>query len=294
MHTAGKGIAGQEQRRVQVRELEAAKAGRETGEKTHRQPGLHVAADHQAQPLRPGRGRQIEGGEEKQVRPATAFPRAKLAKPCAVLGCDAGRPPSTLGLMPTNDEDPLVRFHAWLGDARARGLPEPTAMALATADADGIPSVRMVLLKQADADGFVFYTNLDSPKAAALRVRPRAELCFYWNPPGRQVRVNGEVGPVDDAEADAYFATRPYLSRIGAWASSQSHPMRDAFELTRRLTRFTARWPLGKVPRPPHWGGFRLRPGSFEFWEEKPFRLHERVRLTRRPDGGWDRTRIFP
>ena len=140
-----------------------------------------------------------------------------------------------------NEDAPLARFHAWLNDARARRLPEPTAMALATADADGTPSVRMVLLKQADAAGFVFYTNLDSPKARALGARPRAELCFYWNPPGRQVRVSGEVTPVTEAEADAYFATRPYLSRIGAWASSQSRPLNGAFALTRRLAHFAAR-----------------------------------------------------
>lgn len=194
-----------------------------------------------------------------------------------------------------NDDDhPLPRFHSWLADARARGVPEPTAMALATADADGTPTVRMVLLKQADAAGFVFYTNLESPKALALGARPRAELCFYWNPPGRQVRVSGKVSPVQAPEADAYFATRPYLSRIGAWASIQSRPMEGGLALTRRVAKFGLRWPSGDVPRPPHWGGFRLVPEQFEFWQEKPFRLHERFHVNLAPDGHWARTALYP
>jgi pyridoxamine-phosphate oxidase len=188
--------------------------------------------------------------------------------------------------------DPLPRFHAWLADARARKLPEPTAMSLATVSADGSPSVRMVLLKHADADGFVFYTNLESPKAAALRSRPEAELCFYWNPPGRQVRIHGSITPVSDAEADAYFASRPYLSRIGAWASEQSRPLPVALALPGRVAEFTLRF-AASVPRPPHWGGFRLKPTSVEFWEEKPYRLHERV-VHRRASGGWTVTPLYP
>ncbi len=189
---------------------------------------------------------------------------------------------------------PLARFHAWLADARARGLPEPTAMALATVDADGSPEVRMVLLKHADLAGFVFYTNLESPKALALRARPRAELCFYWNPPGRQVRVRGTVSTVADDEADAYFASRPRLSRIGAWASEQSRPLPGPHALATRAAQFGLRWPMGSVPRPPHWGGFRVAPEQIEFWEEKPFRLHDRVRFTRRADGAWDETPLYP
>ena len=137
--------------------------------------------------------------------------------------------------------DPLPRFHAWLADARARKLPEPTAMALATVSADGSPSVRMVLLKDADADGFVFYTNLESPKAAALRARPEAELCFYWNPPGRQVRIHGMVTPVTEDEADAYFSSRPYLSRVGAWASEQSRPLPNIRALPAPVAELTLR-----------------------------------------------------
>ncbi len=127
-----------------------------------------------------------------------------------------------------------------------------------------------------------------------LRGRPRAELCFYWNPPGRQVRVTGAVHAVTDDEADAYFATRPYSSRIGAWASEQSRPLPGPFALTRRLAQFGLRWPAGSVPRPPHWSGFRVAAERMEFWQEKPFRLHERTRYERRADGGWDATPLYP
>lgn len=192
----------------------------------------------------------------------------------------------------SDSHDPLPRFHAWLADARACKLPEPAAMALATVSSDGSPSVRMVLLKHADERGFVFYTNLESPKAAHLRARPEAELCFYWNPPGRQVRIHGMVTSVADDEADAYFASRPYLSRIGAWASEQSRPLPSVLALPRRVAEFTLRF-AASVPRPPHWGGFRLAPTSVEFWEEKPHRLHERVVHQRSP-AGWLATPLYP
>jgi pyridoxamine 5'-phosphate oxidase len=194
----------------------------------------------------------------------------------------------------SSGDDPLARFHAWLADARARKLPEPTAMALATADAEGSPAVRMVLLKHADELGFVFYTNLQSPKAADLLANPEAELCFYWNPPGRQVRIHGTITLVARAEADAYFASRPFLSRIGAWASDQSRPLPGPLEIPRRVAALTLRHATGNVPRPPHWGGFRLAPAWMEFWEEKPFRLHERVRHHRTAAGGWIATPLFP
>jgi pyridoxamine 5'-phosphate oxidase len=189
--------------------------------------------------------------------------------------------------------DPISRFHEWLDEATRAGVPEPTAMALATADATGNPSVRMVLLKHADARGFVFYTNLESPKAAELRARPVAALCFYWQETRRQVRVTGAVTPVSDAEADAYFATRPRLSQIGAWASRQSQPMSGPLELERACAAVALRYPVSAVPRPPFWSGFRVAPVQIEFWAEKPFRRHDRVRYTR-SGSGWKREWLFP
>jgi len=189
--------------------------------------------------------------------------------------------------------EPLTRFNAWLEDARNGGLEEPTAMALATADAQGRPSVRMVLLKHADDRGFVFYTNLESPKSADLGANPRAELCFYWNPPGRQVRITGPVERTSDAEADAYFATRPRLSQIGAWASRQSRPMQGYYELEQACARVALRYPFGAVPRPPHWSGYRVVPERIEFWKQKPFRRHERVLFTREQDV-WKEQWLFP
>lgn len=189
--------------------------------------------------------------------------------------------------------DPIAQFNVWLHDAVRCGVGEPTAMALATADTQGRPSVRMVLLKHADERGFVFYTNLESAKAANLRANPRAELCFYWNPLGRQVRVSGRIEPVSDAEADAYFATRPRLSQIGAWASKQSRPMEGYFELERACAAMALKHPFGTVPRPPFWSGYRVVPERIEFWKQKPFRCHERVCCLREPDG-WKEQWLYP
>ena len=166
-------------------------------------------------------------------------------------------------------------------------------MAVATASADGLPNVRMLLLKGYDQRGFVFYTNLGSPKAAELAANPRAALCFYWNQIKRQVRVTGPVVRVTDAEADAYFASRPRLSQLGAWASPQSQPMADRFALERNCAAAALRFGVGAVPRPPGWSGYRVVPEMIEFWHEKPFRLHERVRFNR-IDGVWSSQRIFP
>ncbi len=189
--------------------------------------------------------------------------------------------------------EPIAQFLSWLEEARHSGLDEPTAMALATADATGRPSVRMVLLKQADDQGFVFYTNLESAKAADLQANPRAELCFYWDPLGRQVRVGGRVEPVSDAEADAYFASRARLSQIGAWASRQSRPMNGYFELEQACARVALRYPIGAVPRPPFWSGLRVVPDRIEFWKQKPFRRHERYVYTRDGDV-WNKEWLFP
>jgi pyridoxamine 5'-phosphate oxidase len=189
--------------------------------------------------------------------------------------------------------DPIAQFQSWLDDAKRSDLKEPTAMALATADPHGRPAVRMVLLKHVDERGFVFYTNLESAKGADLQANPRAELCFHWDPLGRQVRVSGRVERVTDAEADAYFATRARLSQIGAWASKQSRPMRGYYELEQACAKLALRYHFGTVPRPPHWSGCRVVPESIEFWKSKPFRRHERV-IYHRQAGGWKQQWLFP
>ena len=188
--------------------------------------------------------------------------------------------------------DPIAQFSSWLETAKKSGLAEPTAMALATSDKAGSPSVRMVLLKAVDPKGFVFYTNLSSPKASDLAENPRAELCFYW-PPDRQVRVKGSVEPVSPEEADAYFATRPRISQLGACASRQSQPLGGYAELERAVASFALRFGVSAVPRPPFWSGFRVVPRQIEFWEQLPFRLHRRVQFTLGADG-WDEQHIFP
>jgi len=189
--------------------------------------------------------------------------------------------------------DPIVQFTALLEEATRSGEPEPTAMALATTDASGAPAVRMVLLKHVDARGFVFYTNLESPKAADLAANPRAALCFYWNLIGRQVRISGLTERVSDAEADAYFATRPRLSQLGAWASKQSRPMRGYYDLEQACAAFALRFHIGAVPRPPFWSGYRVVPDRIEFWKLKPFRRHERV-LHVRENGQWSEQWLYP
>ena len=189
--------------------------------------------------------------------------------------------------------DPLRLFQEWFAEARDREKSDATAMALATADATGRPAVRMVLLKQADARGFVFYTNLGSPKAEDLRANPRAELCFHWPVLERQVRIAGSVEAVAEAEADAYFATRPRLSQLGAWASHQSRPMNGRYELEQAVARETMRFGVGVVPRPLFWSGFRLVPTLMEFWHQRPFRHHDRQRYTR-AGGAWHHEWLFP
>jgi pyridoxamine 5'-phosphate oxidase len=189
--------------------------------------------------------------------------------------------------------DPVKQFSEWLADATRSGEAEPTAMALATADAAGNPDVRMVLCKHADDSGFVFYTNLGSPKASDLAARPRATLCFYWGRIGRQVRVSGRTEPVSAEEADAYFASRPRLSQLGAWASKQSKPMQGYYDLEKACAAFALRYHVGTVPRPPFWSGYRVVPEKIEFWLQKPFRRHERVVHTLE-NGAWRRQWLFP
>lgn len=188
-------------------------------------------------------------------------------------------------------DDPIALF-ATLYERASHECPEPDAMVLSTVDADGRPSGRYVLLKHFDERGFVFYTNLESRKAKALAVNPHAALTFYW-PPQTQVRIEGLVEPVTGAEADAYFATRPRGSQIGAWASDQSRPLADRAELDERLREADARFAGTLVTRPPFWSGYRVVPSSIEFWSRDAARLHERVLFTR-PHGPWMRSLVFP
>lgn len=191
------------------------------------------------------------------------------------------------------DTDPLVLFREWLGEATQREPNDPTAMALATVGADGQPSARMVLLKGVDEQGFVFYTNLESQKAAELAANARASLLFHWKSLRRQVRIEGTVAGVSDAEADAYFASRPRGAQIGAWASRQSRPLESRFALEKRVAEYTAKFGLGSVPRPAFWSGYRVKPERIEFWQDRPFRLHDRLLYTSGRDG-WRTDKLYP
>jgi pyridoxamine 5'-phosphate oxidase len=182
-------------------------------------------------------------------------------------------------------DDPMAVFQALFARARQEESADPTAMALATADAAGQPSVRMVLLKSADAEGFVFYTNLGSRKARDLAANPRAALCLHWPTLGVQVRAEGTVQAVAGAEADAYFASRPRGSQVGAWASRQSALLTSREDLLVRYAELERRFEGGDVPRPPFWSGFRLGPAAVEIWQSDTFRLHHRRLYTRTADG---------
>jgi len=191
--------------------------------------------------------------------------------------------------------EPMALFAAWMADAEAHEINDPNAMALATVDADGLPNIRMVLLKDVSEGGFVFYTNYESAKGRELLASGKAALLFHWKSLRRQVRVRGTVTSVTAAEADAYFASRPRGSRIGAWASQQSRPLEGRFALEKAVAFYAAKHAIGEVPRPPHWSGFRVTPQEVEFWHDRPFRLHDRAVFRRQVAGAtWAKERLFP
>jgi pyridoxamine 5'-phosphate oxidase len=193
------------------------------------------------------------------------------------------------------ETDPFTIFRDWMAEAEASEPNDPNGMALATADAEGRPSVRMVLLKGYDPDGFVFYTNLESKKGRQLAENPNAALLFHWKSLRRQIRIEGPITPVSDADADEYFASRARQSQIGAWASDQSRPCEGRFELEKRVATYAAKFHIGTVPRPPHWSGFRLSPRYIEFWKDGAFRLHDRHVFSREAEGeNWTIQRLFP
>ena len=200
---------------------------------------------------------------------------------------------ASLGFKDRND--PFGLFADWFEDAKKSEPNDPNGMALATVDDEGLPNVRMVLMKDYDERGFVFYTNFESQKGQEILANMKAAVVFHWKTLRRQVRVRGLVEQVTDAEADAYFKSRPRDSKIGAWASQQSRPLTRPFELETAVAMQTARFGIADVPRPPHWSGFRIKPLSMEFWHDRPFRLHDRVVFRReKPEGDWDKAKLYP
>jgi pyridoxamine 5'-phosphate oxidase len=195
----------------------------------------------------------------------------------------------------TAAEEPFALFAAWLEQASASEPRDPTAMTLATVDSEGMPNARMVLLKAADERGFVFYTNKGSQKGRELDATGKAALVFHWKSLNKQVRVRGLTEPVTDAEADAYFATRPKQAQIGAWASQQSRPLESRLAFEKAVALYAAKYAIATVPRPPYWSGYRLMPLVMEFWQDRPFRLHDRIEFQRDSAGApWRKTRLYP
>ena len=196
-----------------------------------------------------------------------------------------------LPLLPEND--PLALFSEWLAEAGKKEPNDANAMTVSTVDGDGMPDSRMVLLKDFDARGFVFYTNTQSGKGVELNANPKAALLFHWKSLRRQVRIRGAVEPVSEAEADVYFASRARHSQLGAWASEQSRPLPDRLALEKRVAEMGLKFGFSKVPRPPHWSGYRVVPQVIEFWRDRPFRLHERL-VYDRVGEGWATKRLYP
>ncbi|WP_298813571.1 pyridoxamine 5'-phosphate oxidase [uncultured Roseibium sp.] len=195
----------------------------------------------------------------------------------------------------TEVTQPFDLFSEWFEDAKASEPNDPNAFSLATVDQTGLPNVRMLLLKGFDERGFVFYTNFESTKGKELLQAGKAAMCFHWKSLRRQVRIRGPVVEVPADEADSYYQSRPRGSRIGAWASKQSRPLESRFALEKEVAKFTAKFGIGDIPRPEHWSGMRLEPVSIEFWHDRPFRLHDRVLLTREAPGQkWKRERLYP
>lgn len=192
-------------------------------------------------------------------------------------------------------DSPFPLFQTWFEEARQREPNNAEAMALATLGRDGLPNIRMVLLKSYDSRGFVFYTNGESTKGEELAHRPVAALNFYWKSLQRQIRIRGLIEEVSSEEADAYFASRPRDSQIGAWASAQSRPLEGRFELEKRIVSYSLQFGVKPIPRPPYWKGFRLLPLALEFWQERPFRLHERILFSRASlTDPWESKFLYP
>ncbi|ABM45420.1 pyridoxine/pyridoxamine 5'-phosphate oxidase [Bartonella bacilliformis str. Heidi Mejia] len=196
----------------------------------------------------------------------------------------------------TQTQNPFTLFASWLEEATISEINDPNAMALATVDETGLPNVRIVLLKNFNSTGFVFYTNYESCKGQEILKSMKASLVFHWKSLRRQIRIRGLVEQVSPEEADAYFQSRPYGSQIGAWASKQSQLLEDRFVLEKEVSRYTADYAIGNVPRPPYWSGFRIKPLFIEFWRDRPSRLHDRLLFTRDflEQNNWKKQRLYP